>query len=353
MKLIELEGTPYEVGFQFGNKCRAEIQRVLDKQYKVLGVPDIISKKDTLEVANKFWPYVKEYSPEIVDEITGMAEGADVLKDEIFLLNAWTEMMWDLKPKDYSGSGCTSYAVTGTATSTGETVGGQSDDTVVEFKEDYFVVKVKPEKGPKFIGPTRAGSIPCAYYGMNSDGLCVLANLLESPTMQLGVPSNFMKRKALMQSNLDDARDWIIKATRVSAQNYLIFDKKGGIINIETTPEKYVILNAKDDIMCHTNHFVSPELENQEAIDFLSNCKSRYDRMTELLKQKHGSINIKDLMKFAGDHGKYPDSICTHIEDSPQHGLGTVVVLLFEPNKSKLWVSTGTPCNNPYEEYNL
>ena len=36
MKLIELEGTPYEVGFQFGNKCRTEIQRVLDKQYKVL-----------------------------------------------------------------------------------------------------------------------------------------------------------------------------------------------------------------------------------------------------------------------------------------------------------------------------
>jgi len=103
LKVIEAGGTPYEIGFQYGLAC-PEIRTVLDSTYERTG----LAGDAVASLVQKYIPFIRECSPETLDEFKGIAEGAKVSFDEILFFNCPYETLVPLR-----FSGCTSFAARG------------------------------------------------------------------------------------------------------------------------------------------------------------------------------------------------------------------------------------------------
>ena len=78
LKVVEVSGNPYEIGFQYGTAC-PEIRTMLDITCQVFGGWDTVR-----ELAEKYIPVylpaAEEYAPEIVDEMRGLLERRWIFK---------------------------------------------------------------------------------------------------------------------------------------------------------------------------------------------------------------------------------------------------------------------------------
>ena len=74
LKIVEVSGNPYEMGFQYDTAC-PEISEMLDMTCQLFGGPDkakaLIKKYVTI-----YLPAIEKYGPEIVEEMKGIAAGS-------------------------------------------------------------------------------------------------------------------------------------------------------------------------------------------------------------------------------------------------------------------------------------
>src|SRR5262245_24845229 len=89
--LVEVSGTHREMGHQIGEARRKQVQHSIENAHVLID-----QSYDTLELtwdgakiqARKYLPFVDEHYPQYVDEMHGIAEGADVAFDDIVVINA-------------------------------------------------------------------------------------------------------------------------------------------------------------------------------------------------------------------------------------------------------------------------
>ena len=84
LKVIEISGNPYETGFQYGAAC-PEIRTMLDIIRQVFGGRDAV-RELAEEYIPMYLPAAEAYAPEIVDEMKGMAAGAQLDFQDIFFI---------------------------------------------------------------------------------------------------------------------------------------------------------------------------------------------------------------------------------------------------------------------------
>jgi isopenicillin-N N-acyltransferase-like protein len=349
INVLELSGNSFEIGYQYGSKCRSIINKLIKRHYEYYNDYVNISKERLISRIKEYIPYIEEYSTEIMEEILGISKGSNVKEEEIVMLIACLELLYS----EYRG--CTSFAVTGEATLNGETYIGQTSDDYVNlwFDGDASVLlNLCHESGLRSIIYTYAG-IP-AMMGTNSNGIALATNGLISEESRLGVPSYILSKEILRQKTIKEAIEVIKKAERAESQNYLLASDKGEIYNIEATPSKLDVTNVRTQI-AHTNHFISEKLaiKKDYMAESLSSTNSRYNRINELLQQKYGTIDINSLKEFTKDHSNYPDSICNHInfDYSLEKRLRTLDAMIFVPAKGEAWISHGNPCQSQFKKY--
>src|SRR5205814_1740060 len=142
-------------------------------------------------------------APELVEEMRGIARGAGVPFERIFLLNS----LLDLSSFRYldlaqSCAGCSSFAVVSEA-GTGKTLLGQTYD-MPEFHQDYVtLLRLKPAQGPRQLVVTFAGIVGAC--GLNEAGLGVNINYLSPRDVGLGRLHSIVVRQILAARQLADA----------------------------------------------------------------------------------------------------------------------------------------------------
>jgi isopenicillin-N N-acyltransferase-like protein len=80
-KVIECEGTPYEIGRQWGEGCKENILKSLEMQFRTMGFYRAL-KKDIIFNAMQFLPKVKVYDPYLLEILQGQADGAGIKFEE-------------------------------------------------------------------------------------------------------------------------------------------------------------------------------------------------------------------------------------------------------------------------------
>src|SRR5512134_2300126 len=92
LPLITLRGTPFEIGRAFGQQARARISQHLANQQSIMAA---MRPHDPgwwrREVRTHLAPY-ESLAPHVVDEMHGLARGADLTFEEILLLNVRDEL---------------------------------------------------------------------------------------------------------------------------------------------------------------------------------------------------------------------------------------------------------------------
>jgi isopenicillin-N N-acyltransferase-like protein len=180
--LIEVSGPPFERGFQHRRACGEltrrypAILRRISGDDPRLGSPTLAERHlDDDELARRalrFLPWIDEFAPEQVEEIRGIAAGAEVPFGLALLVNVRAEV-FGLGRAD---GGCTALAPGRRATATGEILIGQNQDQDLELRDLVVVLRVVPKGGPRLLMATFGGLI--GYGGINAAGIGYVANAL-------------------------------------------------------------------------------------------------------------------------------------------------------------------------------
>jgi isopenicillin-N N-acyltransferase-like protein len=337
--MIEARGSHREVGQQIGQGCQAQIRNMLASLYTEL--PDGITWPEMLEQSQRYLAFSREIYPQYVEELEGIAEGADVPFDEVFL--SMCEELWEAA----AWRGCTDMAARGRATLDGSTLVAHTNDLLLQAEENLVILKIQAGNEPQFLGVSPGGIAISA--GFNAAGISLTGNQLDNNDIRTGVPRLLVVRAILASRYLSEAMDHCLLAKRASSYNNVLADANGEVYSMEGSATDCQPIYIENEILAHTNHYVSPAMRHFEADrNSLGNSVLRYNRAMRLLRENYGQLTPELFQKLLADHAGYPTSIC-------KHGTETVTVfsVIIQLEQLRAWIGRGRACETEYVEYRL
>lgn len=342
LKVIHLEGNNYEIGYQHGKILSKYIKKSIETRYHHLKSNLNISLSEAIKESQKYLPDAEKYFPEYINEIEGIAKGANIPFEKVFFIQVASEFAY--RPD----TSCSAFAITPRYTEYNEVIIGQNWDTIKEYQTNLFIYNIKPINKPEMLMFGYAGVI--GYMGINNIGVAHVVNSLKSSKWRYGVTHYFLHRKLYEMKKANEFIDLINNIPISSAANFLISDNQGTILDIEISPEGNRVIRS-DKAVIHTNHFLHTELiKNEKFHEEIDSSKKRLRRLTYLINQRI-PINLSKITSIMSDHENYPFSICRHSEDSSS--MKTAASLIFFPQSGKIFISPGNPCNTEFCCYNF
>ena len=342
---LEVAGEPRELGRQIGEGARELVRGFCEAALQQVNRTLRISRASALSVAETSIKFAEDYSPDMVAELRGTAEAAGVSLADLMLLQVRNQ----LQAED---AGCTSFSLSSVA-GLGRVV-AQNWDNDPFLDQFTLVLTRRPTGKPAVTTVTQAGLI--AYIGFNSAGIGICLNTLPAPSRKFGVPHYFTARAILEAGSLDEAVTAVSRAERAIPANIMMTTPQGPV-NLEVTIDNvYVLRDAGQGIVTHTNHARHPELVAvNSGYPELIQSFPRLARIDQLLKKSSGSKwSLEQLQSALRDHEGHPQSICRHPNNFPPHGFWeTVFSVIIAPEAREMYLTRGTPCDRPFECYRM
>jgi isopenicillin-N N-acyltransferase-like protein len=344
---IEVAGLPRAMGRQIGEAAREEIRGFCDIALSLVNKSIRVSRATADEIIASTLRSAELYSPDMVEELRGMAESAGVPLSDLMLLQIRNQLQPD------ADAGCTSLSLAGQSGNRSGGIVAQNWDNDPALQPFTLVLTRRPVGKPALMTVTQAGLI--AYIGFNEAGIGVCPNTLPAPSRRLGVPHYFTVRGIYEADSLEAAVHAVQRADRAIPANIMLTTPQGPA-DLEVTLDcVHVLRNEAGAGITHTNHCRHPELQaiNQQFPELIQSHErqSRVDELLDLPRQHPG---VKEVMSLLRDHVGFPRSICRHANTDPQTGSWeTVFSVVIEPAARQMQICRGTPCDHPYETYTL
>lgn len=352
--VISVKGKPFDCGLQHGTQAKQLIRKNINSYFDLWGALWGAKCPEVLEQCHSFISVIGEYDADILEELEGIARGAEVALDEIIALNARYELVWAPGAAgEASSEGCTALCALPQVTENGHTIMGQNWDYKPRLAGGGIVLVAEQETKPNFIMVTEAGIV--GQRGLNSAGIGICVNALVSSQdkFEPRTPFLIVMRGILNAGTFSEALKAVLTTKTTVSGNLLIAHRDGEAIDLEVTPIDVGYLQAEDGIITHTNNFLA--LTNRA--DLVDTMKSvlpdtlfRYHRSCRLLAEDKGHINIGSFQRVFKDHFSYPDSICRHVnpKESEPNQLTTQFSTIMELEERTLYMAEGVPCQNEY-----
>jgi hypothetical protein len=314
--VLVLEGTPEEIGTQFGElalkTANEKLFHRIDSYMKQLGW------EKQFPTMVKFAGLVYAQFPK--DNQTEMATACKVAKVDRNLLTALNAI-----PDLAKLGGCSTLIVEPKRSSTGGPLFGRLLDwPPFEELPEYTIVIVYKPKGKHVVAAVSFPFLLGVLSGMNDAGLCVSINEItaakdgsKSPNLN-GTPMMFLFRKILEECKTVDEAEKILKEHKATTWYCMTCcDAKGGCV-FEVTPRSVVKRSGVNDVCCCTNHFRTDELSVSEK------C-ARYPKLEDVQKAD-GKLGVGEVAKAL---------------DSVNQGRATIQCMIFEPKERVLHLAYG------------
>lgn len=353
LNTVELKGSYYEIGRGWGLAFKGEMDKVIETELGIISNFYGIDIDAVVELGRKYLPVAKNYDPDFIVVLQGVAEGAGVDFNRLFAIRTTLEILfYTSRPEGM----CTSFAVTGDATKNGQTIIGQNIDWHPGLP--MALLRIEWPNGVKQLSLSMSGiweyslssHAPASPYGVAAT---LTATPDEDPT-NLTVPISIVMNKASRQKNLSEALSVFTEA-KSNLASFLLANGSGEIAGIELGLRSFENLVPEDDILVHANHYVSERYRiNDIFLPFVPDSPGRYKNLRGLLKQDHGKITPKLLMKYLSDHSNHPKGICTHVDrKSELPPSATLASIIMVPEEEIIYVALGNPCENEFIRYEL
>lgn len=337
---------PYERGVQYGQLAREEIHLCIERYREHFKAAGKISWDEARGKVLPFKELLKKDYQDCLSEVEGIAEGAQVDFDDLMVLNARYEFLHF--PTDGE---CTAFALKREATADGCVYVGQNWDNRPFVMDHTLLIHETEENGTRIIGTTEAGQL--IRNGMNSHGVGLCANSLNSvyDCAGVGVPANFLRRKLLSMSTLDEMVAWLVNAPRTVSNNYCIASAENRAFDVEAVPKAPWLLLPEDNILTHANHLVG-----DRTVDAYKGMKFRGELLYKLLAKRNGSITTDYVKECLKNHENYPDSLCAHMmegETDLRKMWQTNASIIYNLDKLEMDICCGPPCQGEYVIHKL
>lgn len=272
IKTITLTGSPYQRGYTHGKALKPQIHKVVElwkRNIRSNFSMDADRFVSQFMKSTDFLPAIRQWTPELLDEVKGISDGAEIDFNTIFLYQTVDEVWLNghdvVNPNEQTNSNeaqehCSAVGIQKHGSS--PAVARQTMDIEPFYQGYQTVLHIKYDTSDlEALVLTAAGMI--GLTGMNSHAIGVNANTLaQLERAPRGVPANFIVRKLLSQETKTAAVALLHQIPHASGQNYMISDP-GGISDFECSAKR--VLEYTDPktplAIFHTNH---PLLSNEE-----------------------------------------------------------------------------------------
>ena len=362
--IFEISGKPFDRGEQYGTVAQSYINRSVvhyTEQVARLGLEKFLLH----EIIREYSGVIENFEPLYLEEMRGIARGADVDFEDIVLINARTEVLKlaarpDLRrglSQRIEPDGCTAVVVQPKAARDGRLIHAHNWDWKAESAETSVVLRIRNEDGPDILTFTEAGAL--GRFGFNTSGISITANYLESDRdySQVGVPLALIRRKVLEQQHLAQAISVVYVTPKSGSNNIILSHASGIVIDFECAPDETFIVEPEAGLLVHANHWRSPiALSKFKDVGVASFPCSLYRdvRARDLLTPKVGDITVDDVKATLFDDFGAPWSICRPPRPSAVNNLSaTVAMLVLQPANGVMDVAMLPANNRTFQRYSL
>jgi len=358
--MLEIRGSHREVGRQIGERMKP----VLEAMSPMLrqGLPPGVTWEQMQHQGQLYLAHSRAVYPQYIDELAGIAEGAGLPFEELFLEmceELWEPAAWrDAVPDSAQPQadvrsglplerGCTDLLARGRATADGSTLVAHTNDLSPEVENALVILKVQAGDEPEFLGVSVGGVGYSA--GFNAAGISMTGNQVACNDIRPGVPRLLIVRALLAARRLEEAMNACLLPQRASNYNNVIADVYGEAYSMEGSATDCEPLYIEGDLLAHANHYISPAMRHFEADrNDIGGSVYRHHRALRLLRENYGRLSPELLQTLLADHANYPGSLCKHGLES-----ATVFSLVIHLNERRAWIGRGRPCQTTYYEYRL
>jgi isopenicillin-N N-acyltransferase-like protein len=348
LRVVDLAGTPYQMGRVHGQTLKAEIEELvkrwkqdLERTYQVTAevfIREFLRKTD-------FKPAMDLWTPGLLDEVRGIANGAGIDFNTMYAYQLIDEI-WAMGP-DVDLSKCTTVAA-GKRNGNPACV-SQTLDIPAFYHGYQTVLRIRDNRdGLESLVFTIPGVVAANGLNSRSVGVCVNAvtQLAYSPK---GLPVAFVVRGILRQKSYEQAVKFLQDIQPAAPQTYVIggpgkvavFERSAGKMS------RFVpFVNA--EFSYHTNHPLInddfnprfPEMlkrKNMTLESYKTLCP-RFNFLSQLFKDNSVAIDLDSLQRLFKNRA-------SGINNAGTYGC-TIMVLGDNP---ELHISPGRPDEAPFQ----
>jgi isopenicillin-N N-acyltransferase-like protein len=351
IRVLDLSGSAEDVGRAHGRAYAAEIREYTDERVRLAGEgtwSSALPREQVLALADACLPAHEAYDADLYAEMLAMAEGAGLSPAEALIVGGFTDFIDAVKaiggdppPED----SCTGALVPPDAGG-GEPWFAQTWDMHDTATPYIVMLRTKVGGRPEALVFTTVGCL--GQIGMNEHGLCVGINNLTAADGKIGVTWPFVVRKALAQTNLDDALACVADADLAGGHNFFLLDRDGRGCSVEAMPTATHVIPLGDEPVVHTNHCLGERtqaVEGPRAPVRIASTENRYARAVELLGKR--PVDEESLMALTRDD----EAICERAE--PPYNVESCGATVMRPRTGDLWAVWGLPAENEYEHFTV
>ena len=339
--LIDIAGTPREMGLSHGTQLRERIHRTVAAMREQIGNEPYEASWHDFQATVA---YCREHAPDLVEEMEGIAEGAEIEFRDVFNISAhldlsnWKRNVWG--KRNGSSGACSSHAV---VTEPDVLLAWNGDDWR-GWMDCGAIMRGRPDRGEPFIYWSLAGSV--GRPGMNRH-LALGANSLPSSRWRPdGLLYPMLSRKVLACRSTDEAVVIFAAYGRCAANNYLIADRWGCLASVEADTDGFAVLRPDaagvGSYLLHTNSYLDSGLAGK-AVDPDSICP-RLSTARQLYREKTPT-NAAEVRAVQSDH---TGGICVHREQAC-----TIMSFIAEIRTGHFHVTRGNPCEMPVATHTI
>lgn len=341
--LIETGGPWRDIGFDVGKGVREQIQFAAESTRAELG------GLDPAAVIGNIGPYLRiteEVAPDVIAELRGMAAGAEVPFETLFVLNAAAELVQAVGRVE-----CTVVGISSAGTSNGHVLLAHNEDATAGWGDLTYVIKASPDGGPAFAAFTYAGLL--LHQGVNDAGLGSVGNALYARDARPGIPKLLLYRRAIAKRTIEEAIRTVTDPRRAYGNNHLFATADGDLYDVEVSGSRWAMRGGGNGFMAHANHFTLPEMTDLDRDEDLLNSRLRQARVETLVEREWGQLDACTLRTLMSDHANYPKSVCKHHAPESELDYGTIGSVVIDVTELKLWACSGNPCRGEWREVAL
>jgi isopenicillin-N N-acyltransferase like protein len=367
-QILSLSGTAQERGKAHGESMRSQIHDLLERWKEFLSrysTTSLDTYIHALVSETGFIQAVEHWTPGLLDEVKGIADGANASFEDIFGFQLQDEEWWfgqELSNNQRADAlHCSSIGWT--AHDGSSSLVAQNMD-MPDYLDGYQVILkiADPENGLESLVFSTAGLI--ALNGINNHGIGIVCNNLGRLNhTREGLPVAFVHRGVLEKKTLGEAMSFLQSIRHASGQNYLLGCPEE-IIDLECSANQTAPYRQPGRLysVCHTNHpftnddFIEKTAPAEPSSNRISPTTSIYDvdsrmRMesisqnSEMVEQDAASTKTARIILSAHDSRTNP--VCRHSSpDNPWMTIGTSILVLNE--HPQLHFCPGPPCSSAF-----
>ena len=359
LKVIELKGSGYELGFQHGKNLKKEIEEIV-KLWKQNTTKEL--GRDANEILREFMNYsnfetaIKEWTPDLYEEVRGIAEGSKQKFEDILVLNLLDEFWVYIDAVE--NHHCSDVGIP--AKNNLPAMVAQNMDIEDYTDNNQVLMKIEnQDDNPKQLVLTHPGLI--ALNGMNSSGFGVVVNtIMQLKASNSGVPVAFIVRRLISMTNKDEIIQFIKNVPHASGQNYII-GINGEVYDFEASAGEVVrfIPENVNGAVYHTNHPVvnsniknwyennSPDLESDSS-PFSTNSNIRFNSLEKGMNS-NSEITINSIMNILRSKDDPNNPVCRTMNQSGGFTFASTIMILGD--KPYLLITAGPPDESEYKKF--